>query len=75
MSDELEIDLELPEVPEDDELAELDDLLGGELDDDILGVAAVDEEEEDDDEDDEDDEEEDEDADLYDDVEPEDGFY
>lgn len=66
-----ELDLELPEVPEDEELAELDDLLGAEVDDDILGV--VDEEEEDEDED--EDDEEDEDADLYDDVEPEDGFY
>lgn len=66
-----ELDLELPEVPEDDELAELDDLLGGEVDDDILGI--TEEEEEEDEED--DDEEEDEDADLYDDVEPEDGFY
>lgn len=64
-----ELDLELPEVPEDEELAELDDLLEGEVDDDLLGDI-----EEDDDEEDED-EEEDEDADLYDDVEPEDGFY
>lgn len=66
-----ELDLELPEVPEDDELAELDDLLGEEADDDLLGL--TDDEEEDEDAD--DDEEEDEDADLYDDVEPEDGFY
>ena len=74
MSDEeLDLELELPIALDDDdeELAELDDLLGDGLDDEIL----LEKDEEEEEEELEDEEEEDEDLDLFDDVEPEDGFY